>query len=276
MNTLEGKTAIVTGAGRSRGIGRAAARELARRGAAVVVTDLARRVEETDMFGIPTVAEGTSGLEEAVAEIAGFGGRALAVSCDVTNSDEVGAAVERTVDEFGGVDIVFNNAGTPVGAKPFFELTDRDWKLSWDVNVMGMVHFSRAVVPLMREQGRGSIINNSSLAGVRGFDAFAGYNATKFAVVGLTKALAMEFGPDGIRVNAICPGDIDTQMADLAIELSEATGTDYGQEMPDWYALRRRGSADEVGRVVAWLASDDSSYVTGEEIRIDGGNFRGL
>lgn len=271
---LDGKVAIITGAGRASGIGRAAAIELARGGANVVVTDLARSRPETDMLGHSTVASDMTGLEEAVAEIEAAGVRSLAISCDVTDENEVQACVAQTVETFGGVDILFNNAGTPIGAQPFFEIDDRAWELSWRVNVMGMVYFCRAIIPEMRKRGGGSIINNSSIAGRKATPDFAAYTATKFAVIGLTQSLALDFGPDNIRCNAVCPGDIDTKMSAIAVEIG---GSDNGSQMGlESIGLRRRGSGQDVGRVVAWLASEESGYVNGAEIPVDGAWALGL
>jgi 3-oxoacyl-[acyl-carrier protein] reductase len=276
---LDGKVALVTGAGRRRGIGRAAAIEMAKRGAAVVVTDLARpgpRIE-----GVPTVAEDDSGLHGAVAEIESFGGRGLALALDVTDETEVRGAVAAAVEEFGGIDVLFNNAGTPVGVKPFLDLTTDDWMQSWSVHVMGCVFMCRAVIPVMRARGGGAIINNSSASGLRALPDYAGYTATKHALIGLTKTLALEFGPDGIRAVAICPGDIATDMADLGIVLaSQEAGIDASERESlaplDTIGLRRRGRPEEVGRLVAWLASDDASYLSGNAMLIDGALMEGL
>jgi NAD(P)-dependent dehydrogenase (short-subunit alcohol dehydrogenase family) len=276
---LEGKVAFVTGAGRPRGIGRATAVEMAKRGAAVVVTDLARpgpRIE-----GIPTVAEDESGLHEAVAEIESFGGQGLAIALDVTEESEVQSAVATTVDEFGGIDVLFNNAGTPVGVKPFLDLSSDDWMHSWRVHVMGCVAMCRAVIPIMKERGGGVIVNNSSASGLRALPDYAAYTATKHALIGLTKTLALEFGPDGIRAVAICPGDIVTDMADLGMVLAARKSRIDPSEQEslaplETIALRRRGRADEVARVVAWLASDDASYVSGNALLIDGALTEGM
>ena len=276
---LKGKVALVTGAGRPRGIGRATAVELAKAGADVVVTDIAR--PGPTVAGLPTVAEDDSGLVEAVAEIASFGQNAIAIPLDVTKEGEVNAAVTRAVAEFGAIDILFNNAGTPVGVKPFLDLSEEDWRLSWDVHVMGTVFMCRAAVPIMQERGGGVIINNSSASGLRALPDYAAYTATKHAVIGLTKTLALEFGPLGIRAVAVCPGDIDTDMTDIGMALDARF---HGGE-PDQreslaalesIGLRRRGAAAEVGRVVAWLASDDSSYMSGNSILIDGALMEGM
>ncbi len=276
---LTGKVALVTGAGRPRGNGWAAAVEMAKRGAAVVVTDMARPGPR--IGGLATVAEDSSGLHDAVAEIESFGGRAVAIPLDVTNETAVQSAVSATISEFGGIDILFNNAGTPVGVKPFLDLTTDDWMRSWNVHVMGCVFMSRAVIPLMKERGGGVIINNSSASGLRALPDYAGYTATKHALIGLTKTLALEFGPDGIRAVAICPGDIATDMADLGIVLAaQEAGIDPSEQESlaplDTIALRRRGEPAEVGRVVAWLASDEASYVSGNALLIDGALMEGL
>ena len=276
---LDGKVAFVTGAGRPRGIGRAAAIELARAGADVVVSDVARPGPR--IGGVPTVAEDDGGLHEAVAEIEGLGRSGFALVLDVTDESEVRAGVEAAVDHFGRIDVLFNNAGTPVGVKPFLELSTDDWMHSWGVHVMGCVFTCRAVIPTMQVNGGGVIINKSSASGLRALPDYGAYTATKHALIGLTKTLALEFGPDGIRVIAICPGDIATDMADLGIALAaqelRLDPADQQSLAPiDTIALRRRGEAAEVGRAVAWLASSGASYISGESIVIDGALMEGL
>lgn len=276
---LRGKVAFVTGAGRPRGIGRAAAIELARAGADVVVADVARPGPR--IGGLPTVAEDDAGLREAVAEIETLGQRGLALALDVTDEVEVETSVAAATEHFGGIDVLFNNAGTPVGVKPFMELSTSDWMHSWDVHVMGCVLMCRAVIPVMQARGGGVIINNSSASGLRALPHYGAYTATKHALIGLTKTLALEFGPDGIRVVVICPGDIATDMADLGMELgAQQSGLDPSTQESlaplETIALRRRGEAAEVGRVVAWLASSGASYISGESIVIDGALMEGL
>jgi len=279
MGDLDGKVAIVTGAGRDRGIGVAAATEMAHRGAAVMLTDLARPAPELEFFGESTVAEDMAGLESAVAGIEASGGRAVAMAVDVRSEDEVMACVEATVERFGTVDILFSNAGTPIGAQPFFDLDENIWEQSWRINVMGAVYSVRAVLPIMQEKGAGSIIINSSVAGLKVWPDFAAYSVTKFAAVGLTKSLAADFGKYGIRVNTVCPGDIDTQMGDLAAELAVQAGliTDDERHLPSpAVAVGRKGLGEDVAQVVAWLAGEGSRYVTGATIPVDGGWAEGL
>lgn len=277
MQDLEGKVAIVTGAGRDRGIGQATALELARRGAAVVATDLARPAPDLAWDGIPTVAEDMAVLDKTVEDIKKEGGQAIAMAVDVRSEAEIKDCVARTVDAFGGVDVLFNNAGTGLGAQPFFELSDEIWDLSWRINVMGMVWLCRAAIPQMQERGGGSIINNSSVSGLRAFPDFAAYTATKHAVIGLTKVLALEFGRDGIRANAVCPGDIDTQMGDLSQALLIEAGliSDVSEPLPT-IGVARRGVGADVAQVVAWLAGPASGFVSGTTITIDGAWPEGL
>lgn len=277
--SLDGKVALVTGAGRLRGIGRAAALELAKAGAHVIVTDIAR--PGPTIADMPTVAQDDTGLLEVVDEIESLGRRSMAVALDVTKEGEVTAAIAAAVAAFGRIDILFNNAGTPVGVRPFLDLSDDDWRLSWDVHVMGTVFMCRAVIPIMRQRGGGVIINNSSASGLRALPDYGAYTATKHAVIGLTKTLALEFGPDGIRAVAICPGDIDTDMTDIGMALeAQLHGGDPAERESlaplDSIGLRRRGTAAEVGRVVAWLASDGASYVSGNSLLIDGALIEGM
>ena len=273
---LAGKVALLTGAGRDRGIGQAAALELARRGADVVVTDLARP-SNISMAGLDTVALDRRELDAIVAQIEDLGRRAVGIPLDVTDDAEARAAVAEIVAEFGQIDILFNNAGTPLGAQPFLDLTEREWNLSWDVNVMGIVNLCRHVIPVMQRGGGGSIINNSSLVGIKVLPGYAAYAATKAAAIALTKALALDFGADGIRVNVVCPGDIDTQMGDIARRLAESDEPTNDQEVPvELIALARRGLASDVAGVVAWLASEDAAYVTGAAIPVDGAMPQGL
>ena len=277
-HSLDGKVALVTGAGRPRGIGRAAAIELARAGADVIVTDLARPGPR--IAGIPAVAEDDTGLHEAAAEIVSLGRRSLALPLDVTNEADVVAAVDAAGAQFGSIDILFNNAGTAVGVKPFMELSTHDWETSWQVHVMAMVYTCRAVVPIMQQRGGGVIINNSSASGLRALPGYGAYTATKHAVIGLTKTLALEFGAAGIRAVSICPGDIDTDMTDIGMALAvEYGGVDPAEQASlapiDTIGLRRRGQPEEVGRVVAWLASDGASYISGNSMLIDGALMEG-
>jgi len=276
--SLQGKVALVTGAGRPRGIGYAAALAFSAAGADVVVTDLARPGEK--MAGVATVAEDSSGIEACVAEIEGRGGRAIGLPLDITNEAEVGRAVAAAVDRFGGIDVAFNNAGTPIGVAPFLELAAHHWSVSWDVNVMGTVNVCKAVIPVMRERGGGAIINNSSMSGLNALPNYGAYTATKHAVIGLTKTLALEFGADGIRVNAVCPGDIETDMTDIGIALAgEQPGSVVGEgslSPLEMIALRRRGRPGDVADVVVWLASESAAYVTGVALPVDGALSEGI
>ncbi len=269
---LTGKVAIVTGASRPRGMGRASALELARQGTDVVVTGLGRRRSDLDLGPGYQVGTPFTELEKAAEEISALGVRGLPIAVDVSQPDEVEACVAKVVDELGGVDVLFNNAGAAVGVGPFEEIPLDHFDLGWQVNVMGTVHFCRAVAPVMRERGGGSIINNSSISGLSGFAEMSAYTASKWGVIGLTKALAMDLGPDNIRCNVICPGDIVTDMGDVATEMA----ADQLGMTADEIALRRRGDGDDVAGVVAWLASEASRYVTGAVIPVTGGWAAGL
>ena len=250
---LEGKIALVTGAAHPRGIGRAIALALEAHGATVVSTDLA----------------GSEGLEKAAG-----------LSCDVTSPEQVEQAVAEVLSRHGGIDILVNNAGVGVGSADFMAITDRDWELSLAVNLRGVANVCRAVLPHMQERG-GSIINVASLAGTGAMDAIpACYTASKFAAVGLTKQLAAQYAPQNIRVNALCPGSVVTQMHEQSMALLAETHditVEDAQALEDAnIPLGRSAQPAEVGRAAVFLASDLSSYVTGVALPVAGGMAPGL
>lgn len=243
---LENKVAIVTGAGS--GIGEASARRFAAEGAAVVAADI--RLHKVD---------------DVVRAIGDEGGQALAVAVDVADAGQVEAMVATAVDHFGGLDVLFNNAGTlrPGTAE---ELSVDDWDLVMAVNVRSVFLGAKYAVGAMRERGGGSIINTASISGLHGDGGAVCYAASKAAVINLTRALSTDHAAEGIRVNAICPGTIETppvkrMMADPAVlDVNLAA-----------HSLGRLGRPSEIAAAALWLASDESSFVTGEYLVVDGG-----
>jgi 3-oxoacyl-[acyl-carrier protein] reductase len=278
MKPLDGKIAIVTGAGRPKGMGRAAALRLADHGASVVVTDVCKRYE--GFFKDLGVGDDFGALEELVKEIESRGVRGLAMVVDVTDRAQIEACVEQTCAELGGIDILFNNAGTPIGVGPFVTMSGYQWDMSLGVNVTGPFHFCQLVIPKMIERGGGSIINNASMAGLGATEMMAGYVTSKFALVGLTKAVAVEYGASGIRCNCICPGMILTDMGDdefaFKAHMEGITPDQAAANIAEHTALRRNASPEEVADVVAYLAGPASSYLTGLAIPVAGGMPSGL
>lgn len=247
MYGLNGRVGLVTGGGG--GIGREIARRLAREGMAVAVLD---RDGE---------AAGT-----AAAEIGGF-----AVTADVTAPRQVGTAVDAALARFGRIDVLVNNAGI-AWTGPALEMPLDVLQAMLRVNVEGVFIATHAVLPHMIGRGAGSIVNLASWAGKTGAAFYAGYSATKFAVIGLTQALAREMAPHGVRVNAICPGIVvDTAMRSTLEAQQRHWGLPQTAEREKLIPLGRVSVPDDVARVAAFLASDESSYVTGESINLSGG-----
>jgi 3-oxoacyl-[acyl-carrier protein] reductase len=255
---LRGKVALVTGT--SRGIGRGIALELAREGCRVALC-----------------ARGKDALEAAASEVRALGVEALAIPADVTTAEGVGQAVDAALDAFGGVDVLVNNVGGSTGGS-FLETSIEDWQRAIDLNLLPAVRASRLVVPAMRRRGGGAIINIVSIYGREWGGSYVRrptYIAAKAAEIGMSKALAMELAPQGIRVNAVAPGSIvfpGGGWEKRTQEDPEGIAAFLRADLP----LGRFGRPDEVGRVVAFLASDAASLVLGACLNVDGGQSRAL
>jgi 3-oxoacyl-[acyl-carrier protein] reductase len=259
------------------GIGRAAAVKLARQGAHVLVTDLVGSGRASERW---EAGDDLAELEETASLCRQHGVTAFATDVDVTDPAAVSACVDLAMARLGGVDLVFNNAGVPTGVGAFLDMADARWDLSWQVNVMGMVRMCRAVIPHMRTRGGGAIVNNASVAALGAVGDFAAYTTTKFAVIGLTKSIAVDFGPDRIRCNAVCPGLIETLMGRYEQELfgrrwavpPDEARRRLAEEVP----LRRWGTPGEVADAVAYLMGPEAAYVNGVALPVAGGLAPGL
>jgi NAD(P)-dependent dehydrogenase (short-subunit alcohol dehydrogenase family) len=247
MNRLSGKVAVITGG--NAGIGEAIAKTFAREGARVVITG--RRQEE---------------LDRVVNDIVKEQGKAFAVSGSVTDEPHVQETVRRTVQKFGRLDILVNNAGVGDFGKRLHEIDDATWAHILDVNLTGLFRITRAVLPQMLKQGKGAIVNISSIASLVGIPTSPAYTASKGALDAVTRALAIDYAKEGIRCNVVNPGLIDTPMAAPLM-----TNPDQLDPILSHYPIRRVGKPEEVASMVLYLASDEAAWVTGGTFPIDGG-----
>ena len=247
-----GKVAFITGAGS--GIGRATALAFADRGAAVSIADVS--------------AEASRDVAD---EIVRAGGQALGLSCDVTSSSDVQTALQQTVEAFGRLDFAFNNAGIEQPPTPLADITEEQWQRVLDIDLRGVFLCMKYEIPLILAAGGGAIINTSSGAGVKGFAGGGAYGAAKHGVIGLTRCAALDYAAANVRINAICPGIIETPMMDRF-----SGGTPEGRErVIGQEPVGRMGRPEEIASAVMWLCSDNAAFTVGHALVVDGGQTVG-
>ncbi len=249
MGKLDGKVAVITGA--ASGMGRATAIRFAREGARVVLTDL-----------------NSHGGEEAVAQCAATGAKAVFQRTDVTSEADIKAAVDRAVREFGRLDIMFNNAGIAGALGPIDKVKAEDWDRSMAVLLRAVFLGMKYSIPELRKAGGGSIITTDSVAGLRGVGFLAPYSAAKGAIITLTQAVAIEVGRDRIRVNCICPGGVNTPLVHRGTPGGEQAAE---ERMAKMQPIPRAGHPEDIANMALFLASDDSEWITGTAMVVDGG-----
>ena len=244
------KVVLVTGG--SFGIGRATAISFARKGAKVVIADCIEDNETLD-------------------SIKKTGGDALFIKCDVSDPASVEEMIKKTVGNYGRLDCAFNNAGIEGAQGITADCTEENWDRTIGVNLKGVWLCMKHEIPLMLKQGAGAIVNCASIAGLVGFPGLPAYVASKHGVIGLTKNAALEYAKSGIRVNAVCPGGIDTRMLDSLAEQATAGAQSSAEMMDPLHPMGRIGTPQEVADLIVWLCSPRASFITGTAIPIDGG-----
>ncbi|MGR3372481.1 SDR family NAD(P)-dependent oxidoreductase [Pseudooceanicola nanhaiensis] len=247
---FEGKVAIVTGA--ASGIGRATAARLASEGAKVCIVD----------------------REQAALDAATPEGEVMTHACDVSDETQVEACVKAVVEKWGRIDAVANNAGVSRGYQPIMENDMEDWRTVIGVNLFGVAHFLKHAGKVMQEQGSGAFVNTASVAGIRSGAGGNAYSASKAGVISLTQTAACDLGGYNVRVNAVCPGLIETGMTKRVFDY--ARDNDKEHKLGSRCELRRYGKPEEIAAAICFLASDDASYITGQALPVDGGNTASL
>lgn len=246
VNTFKDKVALVTGG--SSGIGKATALAFAKKGTKVVIADWIENEETMDL-------------------IENLGGEAIFVKCDVSKNADVKALIEKTVTTFGGLDFAFNNAGIEGIMTTVQDCSEENWNKTIGINLKGIWLCMKYEIPEMLKKGKGVIVNCSSVAGLVGFQGLPAYVASKHGVIGLTKTAALECATLGIRVNAVCPGVIQTPMIDRITGKKKEAEEQFASLEP----IGRFGQPEEIANAVVWLCSDEASFVTGISMPVDGG-----
>ncbi len=270
---LAGKVAVITGAGRAKGLGEAMAKRLAQEGVSVVITDIgAAQGEHMPEDAVGTVSE----MQAIVDDIVAAGGQASCISCNVLDEAQVKAAAQFAVDTYGQLDIWVNNAGIGYLMKSILDMPVEEWDTVLGVNLRGVFSGTKYAAKIMVEQGKGGrIINIGSQASKSGFAMASAYTASKHGIVGLTRVAAMELGQYGINVNTICPNHVTTGLgAWQNSHFSDVTGKGnekYMQDMYDRIPLGRPGLQEDIAKACAFLCSDQASYITGECMNVSGG-----
>ena len=248
MIYFNNKVVLITGA--ASGIGRAMARAFAMHGARLALADVNQ-----------------IGLQETVVEVKDMGNEAIAITADVSKAQDVERMVQTTVDHFGHLDVACNNAGIEGQQAPTAECTEENWDLVIDINLKGVWLCMKYEIPVMVKAGGGVIVNTASVAGVVGFGNIAAYVASKHGINGLTRTAALEYATQGLRVNSICPGAIETPMVERFTQGSE----EARKGLHEMHPMGRMGKPEEIAAAAVWLCSEEASFVTGHAMPVDGG-----
>ena len=276
MNEFQGKSVLITGCGRVRGIGRALAVAFAAAGADVTATDIAAGgTRNENEEGLEEIRQGWKGLESLAAEIQGMGRQVLTLVGDVSRPADAERFVAESLARFKRIDVLVNNAAAPHGAdrRLVWEVPEEAWDLVLDVNLKGTFLMSRAVIPHMLARRSGRIINMASVSGKRGTPRRGAYTASKFGVIGLTQVLAQELAPHGITANAICPGSVDTSRRESTSRRDRALAEQTpGAPVLGLPPTGRVARPDDIARLALFFASEQSDHITGQAWNVDGGS----
>ena len=275
MSEFAGRVVLVTGCARARGIGRAIAVAFARAGADVVVTDVAAGgTRNENEEGLEQIRLGWKGLDSLAGEIKSLGRRVLTLVGDVSRVADAERFIADAIAQFGRIDVLVNNAAAPHGAdrRLLWEIPEEAWDLVIDVNLKGTFLMSRAVIPHMLKRGSGRIISMASVSGKRGTARRGAYTASKFGVIGLTQVMAQELGAQGITVNAICPGSVDTSRRESTSRRERALAErDPNAPVLSLPPTGRVARPDDIARLALFFASEASDHITGQAWNVDGG-----